>query len=324
MERKKEQKRCRKKQYSTLVVYHNDLSDMPLAGFSANEQDFFMAVCLQCKNKGNDIVNMTFDEARALMQYKRSKKRFVDFMTRLNVKLLDITVLKKSGTRTEGYKLFQAFRIDEESEVITMQVSEPMQYILTTKTNFTNFQLPEFREIVSRYAKGCYRQLERYRDTGIWMTDLDNFKRLIDYEGANQRLVQTVIPTIIKDLDTYFEDLVFEAQYGSGRGRPIIGYRITFKPQPHRSSKEAQRGFICPKCGRPLIEKVINGSNCWCHEDGWKENAKCSAIYNTIAQVKGYEELPAKHDDGRCNIEAAEAEDNIKKLKECYAFILGS
>lgn len=41
-------------------------------------------------------------------------------------------------------------------------------------------------------------------------------------------------------------------------------------------------------CGKPLIEKMINGSNCWCHADGWKDDAECKIIYNTITEIQGY------------------------------------
>lgn len=300
--------------HDNIVVYHNDLSDLPLTGFTANEQDFFMAVCLMCKNKGTDKVSITFDDAKELMQYKRSKKRFAEFLVKLNLKFFEITVIKKELRATEGYKLFQAFRVDEENETITMQISDPMKYILTVDTNFTSFQYSEFRQIKSTYAKGCYRQLERYRDTGMWISDIHNFRRMLGYPSEEvedaKRLTKRVIPAMKEELSQMFEDLEFIPKYGKGRGNPIEAFEVRFKPQPHKLLAEEKKGFICPKCGEPLIEKEINGNNCWCHADGWKLGAKCNMIYNSVAEIKGYKETPVSDDVN---------EENVEKINACIS-----
>ena len=98
----------------------------------------------------------------------------------------------------------------------------------------------------------------------------------------------------MEELPLYFHNLTLVKKYGKGRGKPVIAYEFYFdNERVERKSKSNNKtkssGFICPTCNQPLIERIINGNNCWCHIDGWKDNAKCKKIYNSVSEIKGYE-----------------------------------
>lgn len=55
---------------------------------------------------------------------------------------------------------------------------------------------------------------------------------------------------------------------------------------PEEKSKYNHTGHICPVCGEPLYEKVVNGNNCCCHPYGLRKDAQCKAIYNAVSGIQ--------------------------------------
>lgn len=47
-------------------------------------------------------------------------------------------------------------------------------------SQFTCFELDEFTDLRSIYARECYRRLKQFRKTGVWKVGLEDFRRLID------------------------------------------------------------------------------------------------------------------------------------------------
>ena len=79
-----------------------------------------------------------------------------------------------------------------------------------------------------------------------------------------------------------------------------------------------KRKLKCPSCGGWLIEKELNGSLCWCHSDGWKTDAKCSMIFNSVEEIqklkKSQEQIPEL---------TAQQKKNLEKLEKLMAGIGG-
>lgn len=56
--------------------------------------------------------------------------------------------------------------------------------------------------------------------------------------------------------------------------------------------------YDCPSCGKPLMEKELNGSIAWCHPD--YKTGECSSIFNNKEELDGfecYEFKTRKHDN---------------------------
>lgn len=288
-----------------IVKYHNNLSELPLRRFTAAELDLLMTLCSRCKYHNTDLLTFDFDYLRGLANYKaKDEKQFIKDLCNTNKKLLELNMKLEDETKIVQFVLFTRFLIDKEQRTLEVRVNEEFKYILNElSSNFTRFELAEFVSLKSSYAKACYRQLKRYRDTGFWTVSVERFRELMDipesysYSDINKR----VLAPIEEELSKVFKNFVIDKEYGSGRGKPLKAYKFFFdedekweplpddEPEP-KNPAEKNSGFNCPICGQPLVEKVLNDSNCWCHSNGWRENAACKAIFNSIAEIKGYKE----------------------------------
>lgn len=284
-----------------IVTYHNDLSDLPLRKFNSAELDLLMTICSKCKYKETALLTLNFCELRKLSSYdSKDNHRLAEDIRRTNKKLLELNIMlhdKENPGTTVQFALFTRFVTSEENQTLEVKVNEEFKYILNELTsNFTRFELEEFVTLKSSYAKACYRQLKRYRDTGFWKVSLDQFRKLMDIPVSYtlSDINKRVLLPIEEELSKVFKHFTIEKTHRKGRGNPVVGYEFYFdaepKWEPVESNNKLNNGFICPNCGQPLIEKVINGNNCWCHANGWHSSAPCNAIFNSVAEIKGYKE----------------------------------
>lgn len=294
-----------------IVKYHNDLSELPLRKFTSSELDLLMTICSKCKYQDTASLTFGFSELKKLANYdSKDNHRLAEDIRRTNKKLLELNIMlhdaDKAGT-TVQFALFTRFITSEEMQTLEVKVNEEFKYILNDLTsNFTRFELDEFVQLRSSYAKACYRQLKRYRDTGFWSVSLERFKELMDIPKSYTltNLDKRVLKPIDTELSKVFKHFTIEKKYGTGRGKPVIGFEFHFTPErPWESLTDStekgykETGFICPDCGQALVEKVINGSNCWCHIDGYKNDATCRRIFNSVAEIEGYESYKKKSDE---------------------------
>ena len=290
-----------------MVKYHNQLSDLALRNFNAAELDILMAICNRMRNKKTEIFKFDFTELRQLTKSKeRHDKRFADSIRKTNKKLLELNIMlqddENPGT-TVQFALFKRFRTSEERQTLEVSVNEEFAFVLNALSeNFTRFELEEFVELKSSYSKACYRQLKRYRDTGWWQVDIADFRRLLDVPKSYKTndVTTFVLKPIEEEIPKLFDNLSIKKIRGTGRGKPIKSLYFSFSKQidiltsEERKDNYKKTGIKCPCCGEPLVEKSINGAVAWCHVDGWKEDAKCNKIFNSIAEIKGIEEEPTK------------------------------
>lgn len=303
-----------------IVSTSNVLTDLPLRKFNANELDLLMVMCQRLKNKGTTEISLSFREIRNLAHYKpKDTTQLAEDIRSTNKKLLELNIMlrddEKPG-RTVQFALFKRFITDEKAQLLEVSVNEEFQWILNkligAPEGYTSFELRQFVELKSSYSKTCYRQLKRYKDTGWWEVDINDFRRLLDipksYRMAN--INQTVLKPIEDELSSIFKHFSITKIpiKKSGRGRPKIEkIRFDFDPEPKwddgdqeffkQNRMKKNCNFLCPDCGKPLVEKVINGSNCWCHIDGYKNDATCRRIFNSVAEIEGYEDDKKKSEE---------------------------
>lgn len=292
-----------------IVKYHNDLSDLPLRKFNAAELDLLMTICNKCKYQGTNALKFGFEDIKNLADYKaKDERQFIKDLDNTNKKLLELNMRFENEEKIVRFVLFTEFTIDKTNRKLEVKVNEKFSYILNELTsNFTRFELEEFVQLKSSYAKACYRQLKRYRDTGFWSVSIDKFRRILDVPKSyrSSELNAQVLKPIREELCHYFKHLVVEPKYEKKRGCPLKGYEFHFDPEPkwepleldHPKKEYKETCFICPECGQPLVEKVVNGSNCWCHIDGYKNDATCRRIFNSVAEIEGYKETPERKNE---------------------------
>ncbi|MDC7286158.1 replication initiation protein, partial [Bifidobacterium thermophilum] len=67
------------------------------------------------------------------------------------------------------------------NQPLEVSVNDRFAFLLTDLTSqFTRFELAEFADLKSKYAKEFYRRAKQYRSSGIWKVSRDEFCRLLN------------------------------------------------------------------------------------------------------------------------------------------------
>lgn len=213
------------------VKYHNNVNNVSLRKFNAVELDLFMVLCHKMYNQNLKKVTYTFDELKTLTNYTSTDtKDFVETLDGTYNKLIQTNIRIGDDIKWTRFVLFTEYTVDTREKTITIQVNEKFQWVLNQLTeNFTIFELEQFLDLKSSYAKECYRRLKRFRDTGLWIVKLDEFRRLLDipetYKMGN--IDQKVLKPIKTELKKYFNNFKVEK---IKKGRNIDKLKFTFDP----------------------------------------------------------------------------------------------
>lgn len=299
-----------------IVKYHNDLTELPLRKFTANELDLFMVLCNKLKDKGTNEIVLSFDDIKELANYKaKDNHRLAEDIRRTNKKLLELNIMlrdKENPGRTVQFALFSTFITDENTLTLEVSVNAPFKWILNeligVENGYTSFELHQFVGLKSSYSKACYRQLKRYKDTGFWKVSIGTFRDLMDIpiSYSNAEITRKVLKPIEEELPGIFKYFFIEKKYGKGRGKPIEGFEFHFEPEirwaddaeSEDKTNNISKGFSykktdfkCPECGRLLYSKIINGNLAYCHNDGYKDNAICKEIFNSVKEINKFNRI---------------------------------
>lgn len=260
-----------------MVNYHNDMADISLQALSAQELNVLMYILAVLKDKeeqGEGIVTrlvMPLSEIKKQAAIKTKDKRQIEQqILKVNSKLMGIQVTvkpdpNKPGTTTQ-FALFPTFKTSLEDDTLTVKLNSDFVYFVNYLTdNYTKFELAEFVSLKNKYSKLCYRQLKRYRDTGMWIVSIEEFKRhmgISELYAENKELKRRVLKPVMNELAQYIDGLEIEhIQDKTKRGRPIVALKFTFTPDKRRgvrlSSEELEK--------RKQMENAIETSI----EDEW-------------------------------------------------------
>ena len=147
--------------------------------------------------------------------------------------------LKYHSYTDKAYSLvfpFSKFDVFFDEKKIEVKVSEHFEKIVNVilkNGEFTFYELEEFVQIKSTYAKTMYRHLKQWRTTGKAEFPIERFREMLDVPESytSGEVTRRVVFQIIKELSPFFEGLKYEVIKGSGRGTPIKSYVFKFKKQ---------------------------------------------------------------------------------------------
>ena len=220
-----------------IVKYHNDMNSITFYNFGAIDFNLFMSVCSKMTEKGKSEVEISFDELKRMSGFNPhwSEDQFVKSLQSMNLKQLLSHGTIDDGRYIKIFVLFPELWIDRDKRVLIVKANKEYLYILNElKNNFTRFELQEFVSLESKYAKTLYRLLKQYRTTGVYVTTLEDFKRLMSVPESyqNKKIMQKVVDPSVKALQPYFDNLTCQVQYERGkRVRPVKGYKFVFTPE---------------------------------------------------------------------------------------------
>ena len=228
-----------------VVKYQNDLNTATMRTWTEKEMNILFAVVAKIREKSTYQTQFSFDKLKELTKFKQNltKKEFVNELISVSKKLGTLNYLERTddGMSAKLFVLFQTFDINGPDETLTVMVHPQFEYVFNKiGMEFTQFELEEFVNVSSTYAKTAYRLLKQYRTTGWWKVTLDDFKALLDVPGSykSSHIDQKILAPIIEQLGGSDEHALFKnlkvtknKKKGRGRGGVLTGYTFTFQAE---------------------------------------------------------------------------------------------
>lgn len=221
-----------------LVKYHSELNTIPLRNFTPVEMNLFFSIVSRMREKGIQTVRFSFSQLKDLSNYKATANaRFIDDLQDTYEKILALRFGSRSenGLNRKMFVMFTKFEIigDTDEPYVDIQLFEEALPLLNNLDSWTRYSLQQFNELQSSYAKTMFRLLKQFRTKGFAYFSKKELYELLDipkyYKQGN--VDQTVLKPIRQELTAIFKGLRIKKKYGQGRGKPVIGYQFTFKPE---------------------------------------------------------------------------------------------
>lgn len=218
------------------VIYHNEMNMVSLKEFTHMELDLFFSLCNKVKEKDEKVITVSFKELQSLSNYnKGSIQRFIKDLKSVYNKLLSITWEYESDKVYEKFHLFNRYKIDKEAKTIEISVQRELKHLLNNITsNFTKFELEEFCNLSSSYAKNMYRLLKQFKTTGYFKIEIDDFRNRLGIPDTYRmtNISQRVLKPINEELSSVFNNLqINKVKDKKGRGGKIKFIEFTFDKQ---------------------------------------------------------------------------------------------
>lgn len=207
--------------------------------WTAEEQDFFFAIITEIRDKGTDIIEFDKYSLAELANYTiEHNQRFEKTITSLEDKLSSMRYKEKTRNSLISIPLFQYFEAhwtDDLSELtLKVQVSSKFEYVLNKlEAEFTQFELKQFTNIRSTYAKEMFKQLKQWRTVGRVEYSVNEFREILQIPTSYRAtdINQVVIQPIKDELSEYFKALKVKVIKTRKRGNPIVAYEFTWTPE---------------------------------------------------------------------------------------------
>jgi len=228
-----------------IVKYQNDLNTATMRNWTEKEMNILFSVVAKIRETSNYKTEFSFDKIKELVNFKKNitKKEFVEDLISVSKKLGTLNYLERSenGMNAKLFVLFQTFTIDGNAETLEIMVHPQFEYVFNKiGMEFTQFELEEFVNVQSTYAKSAYRLLKQYRTTGWWKVTLEDFRLLLDipksYRPTN--IDQQILKPILEQLGGSDKTALFknlsvtkDKKKGRGRGGILTGYTFRFTPE---------------------------------------------------------------------------------------------
>lgn len=223
---------------NTIVKYNNQFNQIALRNFSSQELDLLISIASKVKEKGIEIIEVSFLELKKYINLKKkhSNIEFMKSIINVNKKLLALNFTFVEGNVVEQFTLFKKFKVDGDNKILYVSVNEDFFFLLNQLTsNFTRFELKEFVTLKSSYTKEFYRRMKQFRKTGFWRCSIEEFRNLLDIP-EKYRIIDIdkfVLKPIQKELGEKYE-LNITKKYGfpGGRGRSrVTGFEFKFSTE---------------------------------------------------------------------------------------------
>ena len=237
-----------------IIKYHNDLNTVIMRKWTAEEMNFFFAIIAKARNQGVKELYFNTDEIKKLVNFtQKNEKRWKEAMKSTARKVTQLTYFEDDGKKFKVMPLFSLFEVDYEEKTVKVEVSKHFEYILNRlEVQFTQYELEEFTNIRSTYAKTMYRLLKQWRTVGKKEYGVNELRVFLDVPESysNGEVTRRVLEPIQKELSNYFLNFKYKVIKSNKRGNPVLGYEFTWKPETTgewEEDKYKKNDFYKPK-----------------------------------------------------------------------------
>ena len=231
-----------------IVKYDNRLNSIPLGRLNANELNLFITLVQQSQSKGVEEIVLPFKKLQDLSKYQRSTANFVKDLTRVNTKLLSITAITDDGDTITQFPCWDLFQLQRSKQELRVRVNHLFKGLFNDLSQWTRFQLAQFNNLKSAYAKNMFRLLKQYRTVGRLKLSKDEFFKQLDlpesYLKYSYRVQQRVLAPIKEELAPIFRGLSVTTLRGDGKGRPVSGYLFTWHPEANNADDFSKGRYV--------------------------------------------------------------------------------
>lgn len=225
---------------------HNDFTGLSLVGFDATEIDLLSAVCHEMQNQGTTKMTIGFAKLRELSQYKgHDNDRLFEDLRSMDNKLATLNFKRSTDDTYMRFTLFPTFSLSRTEQEVTVAVNNSFVYLLNELgSQYTAIELMESASLKSRYSKQIYKRLKQFRDTGVWIVSVTDFRDYLDVPKTYRmtQIEERVIKVALKELSPYFDNLAVQKEVRHNahhRGRPKYDTLVwRFKPQKNMSESK--------------------------------------------------------------------------------------
>lgn len=238
-----------------LVVYDNKINAQ-MTGLRAKDYDLFMVCAYKLKDIANQSIEVGYREIIDLMQYKKHMS-FQELHQYLkdeeSISDIKFTFVDEDGD-IHKRPLFKAFDTKWRNKKLVLKVNDEFaDYFSNLQKNFTELDLIIYTSLKSKYSKILYQNLCQFRNKsgkGWWDIPLEDnvrdnqpvgFITLFEVpEKAiknKRRIMDDIIKPSVMELAPYMA-IEVSPVYGTGRGKPLIGYHFDFKPVHTKAIEE--------------------------------------------------------------------------------------
>lgn len=222
-----------------IVKYGNRLNSIPLGRLNANELNLFISLVQQSYNQGTQELTFSFKELQTLSRYDRSTANFIKDLLKTNEKLLSINAWTDDGDTITQFACWEMFQIQRSKQILKVRVNPLFQKLFNDLHQWTRFQLRQFNELHSTYAKNMFRLIKQFRTVGRLKLTKDELFTQLDlpksYLEKASRIQQRVLTPIKEELTPLIKGLEIRTIRGSGKGRPVIAYIFTWHPEANNA-----------------------------------------------------------------------------------------
>lgn len=282
-----------------IVKYDPELNTIPLRKFTPVEMNLFFSIVSRMRDKGDETVRFSFDQLKELSAYKpTANNRFIDDIESTYQKILGLRFGRRSkdGLNREFFVMFTEFEINGHADdpYVDIKTYPKAIKLLNELESWVRYALSEFRDLKSSYAKTMFRLLKQFRTTGYAYFSVADFNELLDvpksYKSSN--INQSVLKPIKEELTPLFRGLTVRKKYGKGRGKPVIGYSFTWKPEKKDANDFSQGQFQDER--QKLFNIQHNGE--LTEQEKWRAIDKVKGLTLGSTEKQALADKQAEHD----------------------------